>query len=210
MRAAAAECTERGVAIGAHVSYRDRDGFGRRPLDVAAERLADDIVEQWDALVAEAAVVGGTVSFVKPHGALYDRMATDPDVAAVVVGALVGRCAVLVAPPVGEVPGPALAAGIRVVPEGFCDRGYDVGGVLLPRDHTGSLVDDPDAVAERARSLAVDGGMATADGSWVGLEVETLCLHGDRPGADVRARAVRAALERAGVAVRSFIGAPAG
>ena len=204
MRAAAAACVDRGVAVGAHLSYRDRQGFGRRPLEVPADRLVADVVEQWEALVAEAAAVGATVAYVKPHGALYHRMAVDPEVAAAVVGAVVGRSGVLVAPPGSEVGGPARAAGIRVVAEGFCDRGYDDGGLLVPRGHAGALVDDPDAVGDRARSLAVARGVDSVDGAWVALEVETLCIHGDRPGAGDRARSVRAALSRAGVTVRSF------
>ncbi len=206
MRTAAAACVERGVVIGAHVSYRDRDGFGRRALDLPAHRLAADVVEQWEALVDEADAVGGTVAYVKPHGALYHRMATDLAVAATVVDALAGRCGVLVAPPASALAGPARDAGIRVVAEGFCDRGYDARGVLVPRDRGDALVDDPEAVGARARSLAVERGLAAVDGSWVVLEVETLCVHGDHPGAERRARAVRAALDEAGVPVRSFTG----
>ena len=206
MRAAAAACVERGVVIGAHVSYRDRDGFGRRHLDVAPDRLAADVVEQWEALVAEAAEVGARVAYVKPHGALYHRMATDAEVAAAVIGALATRCPVLVAPPASAATGPAGAAGVRLVAEGFCDRGYDARGQLLPRGHHDALVDDPAAVGARARSLATGRGLSAADGTWVALEVETLCIHGDRPGAARRARAVRHALAEAGVPVRSFAG----
>ena len=204
MRDAVAACVERGVAIGAHVSYRDRDGFGRRDLDVGPERLAADVVEQWDALVAEAAVVGGTVTYVKAHGALYNRMAVDPEVAATGVGALAGRCGAVLAPPASAVAAVAGAAGIRLVAEGFCDRGYDDRGLLLPRGAPGALVEDPDAVGDRARALVVDRGVASVGGAWVALDVRTLCIHGDRPGAVTRARAVRAALARAGVPVRSF------
>jgi UPF0271 protein len=204
MRAAAAACVEHGVAIGAHISYRDRDGFGRRDLDVGPDRLAADVVEQWEALAAEVATVGGTVAYVKAHGALYNRMAVDPGVAAVVVGALAARCGVVVAPPASAVAAPAAAAGIRMVAEGFCDRGYDARGLLVPRGHLGALVGDPDAVGDRALALAVDGGVPSVDGAWVALDVRTLCVHGDRPGAVHRARAVRAALAQAGVPVRTF------
>ena len=205
MRAASEACVARGVAIGAHVSYRDRVGFGRRALDQTPGRLAADVVEQWEALVAAAGAAGGDVTFVKPHGALYHRMAADPDVAAAVVGALAGRCGVLVAPPASAVAAPARTAGIRVVAEGFCDRGYDGTGRLVARDRPGALVEELAAVGGQARSLAVERGVAAVDGTWVALEVETLCVHGDHPGSDARARAVRAALERGGVAVRSFV-----
>ncbi len=208
MRRAAAECVARGVSIGAHISYRDREGFGRRTQDPAHDRLADDVIEQWETLVEEAAAVGAFVSYVKPHGALYPRMAADPEVAAVVVEALTTRCAVLVAPPGSAVAAPARAASMRLVIEGFCDRGYGPDGALVARGDAGAMIEEPEAVAERARSLAIDRGVPAVDGSWVALDVETLCMHGDGPGADRTGRAVRAALESAGVAVRPFTGTP--
>lgn len=205
MRDAAEACVDRGVVIGAHVSYRDRIGFGRRALDQAPGRLAADVVEQWEALVDEAAAAGGRVAYVKPHGALYHRMAADPEVALSVVGALSGRCDVVVAPPGSLVEEPARDAGIRVVPEGFCDRGYDAAGRLVPRELPGALVEDLAGVRAQARSLAVDRGVGAVDGGWVALEVETLCVHGDHPGGDARARAARAALDLAGVVVAAFV-----
>jgi UPF0271 protein len=208
MLAAAEACVERGVAIGAHVSYRDREGFGRRALDVSADQLADDLVEQWEALVAEVTTAGGRVTYVKPHGALYAAMGTDAAVAATVVDTFAPRCPVLVGPPGGSQEAPATARGIDVVPEGFCDRGYDAHGLLVARGQPGDLVDDPAAVAGRARALAVDGGIVAVDGTWIALDVRTLCIHGDRDDADVRARAVRDALSAVGVEVRAF--APAG
>jgi UPF0271 protein len=204
MRSAAEACVAGGVAIGAHVSFRDREGFGRRRLAVSPERLAADLVEQWEVLVEEVAAAGGTVSFVKPHGALYNVMAVDPDVAAAVVWALASRCRVLVGPPDGAHAVPASEAGVALVPEGFCDRGYDANGLLVPRGARGALVDDPEDVAGRARSLALDGGLDAVDGTWVALDVRTLCIHGDHPGADHRARSVRRTLEAAGVELRAF------
>jgi UPF0271 protein len=209
MREAAAACAARGVVIGAHVSYRDRPGFGRRPVDVAPAQLAADVVEQWSALAREAEAVGATVSYVKPHGALYNAMAVDRALAEVVVAALAPLCTMVVAPPASAVAGPAAVAGVRVVTEGFVDRGYAADGRLVPRHHPDALVDDPSDAAERARSLVVAGGLVAVDGTWVALEVETLCLHGDRPGADVQARSVREALDRAGVTVAPFA-APGG
>jgi UPF0271 protein len=206
MRATAAACVERGVSIGAHVSYRDRAGFGRRTLDVASDRLVADLVEQWEILIEEVDAVGGTVSYVKPHGALYNMLAVDPEVADTVVRALAPRCRVLVGLPGGAQAGPADAAGMVVVPEGFCDRGYDATGLLVPRGADGALVDDPDEAGRRARSLALDGGLDAVDGTWVAVDVRTLCIHGDRPGADLHARAVRHALDGAGVEVRAFAG----
>ena len=204
MRSAAEACVARGVAIGAHVSFRDREEFGRRPLVVPPDQLAADLIEQWETLVAEVTAVGGTVSYVKPHGALYNVVAADPDVAATVVWALAPRCRVLVGLPVGAHAAPASEAGVTLVPEGFCDRGYDARGLLVPRGGTGDLVDDPEDVGRRARSLALDGGLDAVDGAWVALDVRTLCIHGDHPGAEHRARSVRRTLEAAGVELRAF------
>lgn len=204
MRAAAESCVERGVAIGAHVSYRDRAGFGRRALDVSPGQLSADLVEQWETLVAEVTAAGGRVAYVKPHGALYAAMAVDRAVATTVVDTFAPRCPVLVGPPGGVHEGAAVAAGMEVVPEGFCDRGYDADGQLVVRGEAGDLVDDPAAVAGRARSLAVGGGIHAVDGTWVALRVRTLCIHGDRDGADARARAVRDALAAVGVALQAF------
>jgi UPF0271 protein len=206
MRAAAEACVEHGVVIGAHVSYRDREGFGRRSLDVEPVQLVADIVEQWESLSAEVEASGGVVAYVKPHGALYNRMAVDAGTAGVIVDALSSRCPVLVAPPASAAVVSARAAGIRLVAEGFCDRGYDQRGQLVSRDHDGALVDDPATAGAQARSLAVDRGVTSVDGRWVALEVDTLCIHGDHPGADRRARTVRAVLTEAGVTVRSFVG----
>jgi len=204
MRAAAELCVERGVAIGAHVSFRDRQGFGRRALEVPAVQLAADLVEQWETLVDEVTAVGGHVSYVKPHGALYHSMASDREMAATVVDTLAPFCTVLVGPPGGALAGPAAASGVEVVSEGFCDRGYDAGGLLVPRGGMGDLIMDPAEACRRARSLATEGRVRSVDGTWVDLTVRTLCLHGDQPGADRRGRAVRDALTAAGVEVRAF------
>ena len=205
MRAAAEACAERGVVIGAHVSFRDREGFGRRSLDVTPGQLAADIIEQWEELSAGVRGAGAVVAYVKPHGALYNQMAVDAATAGIVVDTISTRCPLLVAPPASAADAPARAAGVRLVAEGYCDRGYDDNGLLVPRGHQGALVDDPGAVGAQGRSLAVDRGVHSVDGRWVALEVETLCIHGDLPGADQRARAVRHALEEAGVTVRPFV-----
>ena len=204
MRAAGEMCLERGVAIGAHISFRDRQGFGRRALQVRAERLAEDVVEQWETFVDEVSAAGGSVSFVKPHGALPHLMATDPVVAATVVDALAPHCTILVGQPAGALVGPAAAAGLEVVPEGFCDRDYDARGHLVRRSAAGDLIEDFTKAGERARSLATDGRIRSVDGTWENLSVRTLCLHGDQPGADRRGRVVRDALVVAGVDVQAF------
>jgi len=207
MRAAAEACLARGVVIGAHVSYRDREGFGRRAMDVPPAALVRDIVEQWETLAAPVGGVGAVIAFVKPHGALYHRMGVDPTVAASVIEA-VGQIGVgvLVAQAGTVVVDPARRAGLRVVPEGFPDRAYRADGRLAPRHDAGALIEDPELVGRRALSLARDGGLEAGDGTWTRIEAETLCLHGDSPGAGDAARAVRAALAGAGIAVRAFAG----
>jgi UPF0271 protein len=209
MREAAGICRERGIAVGAHVSYRDREGFGRRPVERSPARLVADILEQCAVLSEEAAAAGTTVSYVKPHGALYNRMAVDAEVAESVVEAVAQHPArVLVAQAGTAVVGPARRAGIRVVLEAYPDRGYLPSGLLVPRGEAGAVITGPDQVAARALTLVQRGVVEAVDGSWTPVEAETLCLHGDSPGAAHVARAVRSALDHAGLAVRPFTSLP--
>jgi UPF0271 protein len=205
MRATASACLERGVTIGAHVSFRDREGFGRRHVDSSPPLLVRDIIEQCEVLAEQVVAAGGAVTYVKPHGALYNRMGVEPAVAGAVVEAVshVG-IGILVAQPGTVVVGPAIAGGLRVVSEGFPDRGYLPGGLLAPRDRTGALIEDPALVGRRAVSLAGGRGVVAVDGSWAAVDVETLCVHGDSPHAPEAARSVRHALESAGITVLSF------
>jgi UPF0271 protein len=206
MRAAAAACVHRHIVIGAHVSFRDRDGFGRRPLAVGRRQLTDDIVEQCAVLTDEVILAGGTVDFVKPHGALYNMMGGDPDIAGAVVEALVRHGAgVLVAQSGTEVAAAARESGLRVVFEGFPDRGYLADGRLSPRGGPGALIDDPMAAGRRAVSMVRRGGVEAVDGTWTAIDVETLCIHGDSPGAAAMARTVRSSLEAEGITVGPFV-----
>jgi 5-oxoprolinase (ATP-hydrolysing) subunit A len=197
---------ERGVAVGAHVSYRDRDGFGRRALDIPNGQLLADIVEQCVILSEVLESLGGTVSYVKPHGALYHRMGVDREVASAVVAAVRDSDIPVVVAQAGTlVVELAQRSGVGVAREAFADRAYRADGTLVPRDRPGSVIDSPDEVARRGVSLVVDGGIETDDGSWLAVECDSLCVHGDTPGAAVAASATRAALEAAGVTVGSFI-----
>jgi UPF0271 protein len=206
MRDTASACVARGVAIGAHVSYRDREGFGRRAMAVPTAQLVRDLVDQWVTLAVQVDAVGGAVSFVKPHGALYHQMGTDPAAADAVVAAMVDvGAATLVAQAGTMVVERAREAGVRVVPEGFPDRAYLPDGRLASRAAPGALIEDPEEVGRRAVSLIRRGGVAAVDGTWTAVDAETLCIHGDSEGAADTARAVRAALDARGVAVRSFI-----
>jgi 5-oxoprolinase (ATP-hydrolysing) subunit A len=206
MRATAAACLGRGVTIGAHVSHRDRVGFGRRPIDREPSLLVRDIIEQCEVLSREVRAVGGEVSYAKPHGALYNQMGVNAVVAASVVEALsLLGVRVLVAQAGTVVVEPARRAGLRVVLEGFPDRGYRSDGLLARRGEPGAQIDDPVVVGRRAVSLVSRGGLEAIDGTWTAIEVETLCIHGDAPNPAETARAVRSALADEGITLRSFL-----
>lgn len=206
MRRVCARAVERGVTVGAQVSYRDLAGFGRRFIDVDPAELADDVLYQLAALDGIARAEGGRVRYVKPHGALYNAAVHHEAQARAVVAAVVAYDRSL---PVLGLPGSALlraagAAGLRAVEEGFADRGYTPEGTLVPRRSPGALVHDPAVVAERAVRMATDGLVTAADGTAVEVTVASVCVHGDTPGAVELARRVRAALEDAGLRVAPF------
>jgi UPF0271 protein len=185
MRAVCAEAVERGVAIGAHVGYCDREGFGRRALDVPATTVEAETVEQILALQSH-----GPVAYVKPHGALYHRASVDAECAAAIVSAAEGL-AVLGAPG-SALLAQASAAGLATVLEGFVDRAYARDGSLVPRGSPGAVLGVEDAVRQALQIARVR------------LDVRSLCLHGDTPGALELARRVVAELENAGLELRSF------
>jgi len=191
-----------GVAVGAHPSYDDREGFGRRALTVPAERLRADLLYQLGALDAFARAWKTRLTHVKLHGALYHQAAESADSAAVVVSALAafGAPLVLVGPCTGHALRTAAAArGIRYAAEAFADRRYDPEGRLLPRSHPQALVVGPQAAAEQALAIAIEQRAAAVDGRAVTLQAETIGFHADTPGAAAIARAVRHGLEAAGV-----------
>ena len=208
MRRVCAAAAVAGVSVGAQVSYRDLAGFGRRFVDVAADELAADVLYQLAALDGIARTAGTRVSYVKPHGALYNAVVHHEAQARAVVEAVAGYDPGLA---VLGLPGSVLlrtaaAAGLRTVREGFADRAYTPDGTLVPRGSAGALVHDPAAVAERAVRMAADGVVVAVDGSVVPVEVASVCVHGDTPGAVDLARSVRAALESAGLVVAPFAG----
>jgi UPF0271 protein len=207
MRRVCAGAVTSGVAIGAQVSYRDLAGFGRRFIDVPAEELTADVLYQLAALDGIARTAGAGVRYVKPHGALYNAVVGHERQAQAVVDAVVAYDRSL---PVLGLPGSALlrlaaAAGLTAVAEGFADRGYTAAGTLVPRSEPGALVTDAALVAERAVRMATEGMVVAVDGTPVGVPVSSICLHGDSPGAVELARAVRAALQAAGVDVAPFV-----
>jgi UPF0271 protein len=206
MRRVCALAAERGVRIGAQVSYRDLAGFGRRAMDVPPAELAAEVAYQIGALEVFARAAGSRVSYVKPHGALYNRVVHDEEQAAAVVdGVLLADPAL----PVLGLPGSRLLeragkAGLPVVTEAFADRAYTDAGTLVPRSRPGAVVTDPDAVVERSLGLAASGAVVTESGARIAVRARSLCLHGDTPGAVELARRVRERLESAGVRVEAF------
>ena len=196
----------RGVSIGAQVGYRDLAGFGRRSIDVDTESLTNDVIYQIGALDGFARVAGSRVRYVKPHGALYNRTVDDARQAAAVVAALVAYDRTL---PLLGLPGSALLrhaeqAGLPTVTEAFADRGYTANATLVPRSQPGALLDDPATVAQRMVQMLLTGRLQSVDGVDLAVSAQSICVHGDSPGAVAMAVAVRQALTEAGVEIRSF------
>lgn len=190
MLAACTRAVERGVAIGAQVGYADPEGFGRRAQDPGTDELIESLREQIDLLAEIADSVGGHVAYVKPHGALYNTIVTDEAQASAVVEAVAPYGLPLLGLPHGASLRIASSDGMPVVTEGFADRAYRPDGTLVPRSEPGAVHDDPATVVAQAVRLA--------------SQVDSLCVHGDSPGALDLARAVRAGLEDAGHTLRAF------
>lgn len=191
MRAVCAEAVARGVSIGAHVGYRDREGLGRRALDVPAAVVAAETAEQVGALQAIATDAGGRVAYVKPHGALYHRASADEACAAAIVSAVQAAGLAVLGAPGSALLRQAADAGLVAVAEGFADRAYAADGSLVPREVAGAVLTVDDAVRQ-ALSLVRDGA------------VRSICIHGDTPGALAVARRVVDRLRAAGAELRSF------
>jgi UPF0271 protein len=198
---------ERGVAVGAHVAYPDLAGFGRRDMDVAPADLRADVIYQIGALKGLAAAAGTSVRYVKPHGALYNTIARDERQARDVIAAIGAIDPALML--VGLAGSPLLAwareGGLRTVAEAFADRAYMPDGSLVPRGVEGAVLHDAREVAARMLRLATEGTIAARDGSTVRLQADSICVHGDSPGAVGMAREVRDLLERSGISVAPFV-----
>ncbi|MDI9903398.1 5-oxoprolinase subunit PxpA [Rhodococcus sp. IEGM 1409] len=195
-----------GVRIGAQVGYRDLAGFGRRFIDVSPKDLTADVIYQIGALDGLARVAGSRVTYVKPHGALYNAIVHHRRQARAVVAAVVAYDSSL---PVLGLPGSvfleeAREAGLDIVAEAFADRAYTAEGTLVPRTESGAVLHDPTLVAERVRRMIVDGEFDAVDGSTLKIEAASVCVHGDSPAAVDMAAAIRALLESSDVEITPF------
>lgn len=201
------QARERGVAVGAHVAYRDLVGFGRRNMDVDSADLRADVIYQIGALKGLAAAAGTEVRYVKPHGALYNTIAHDERQARDVIAAIreIDSSLCLVALAGSPLLGWAEAQGLRAVAEAFADRAYTPQGTLVSRREPGAVLHDAQDVAERMLRLASDGVVTAIDGSVVRIRADSVCVHGDSPGAVEMARRVRERLEAAGVTIKPFV-----
>ncbi|RFU20395.1 LamB/YcsF family protein [Geodermatophilus marinus] len=206
MRRVCARAAAGGVAVGAQVSYRDLAGFGRRFLDVEPDELTDDVLAQLGTLEAFTRVAGTRVRYVKPHGALYSAVVTHEEQAAAVVRAVVEYDPGL---PVLGLPGSAFLrraaeAGLPVVREAFADRAYTAEGTLVPRRRPGAVLHDAEEIVARSLAMARGEPVRDAEGGSLRLSPDSICVHGDTPGAVAIARRVRAALTGAGVELAPF------
>lgn len=206
IRRVCAGAVARGVVIGAQVSYRDLAGFGRREMTVPPDELSAEILYQIAALDGMARAEGGHVSYVKPHGALYSRAARDPEQAAAIAAAVASynpRLAILTLPG-SELERAATEVRIPAVAEAFADRAYRDDGSLVPRSEPGAVLTDRQAVAARAVGMVTGQAVPTISGAALEISPRSVCVHGDTPGAPGLAKAVRAALEQAGVTLAAF------
>ncbi|NIJ35978.1 UPF0271 protein [Sphingopyxis panaciterrae] len=198
----------RGVVVGAHPSYPDKEGFGRRRLPFTPAEVERFVAAQIGALVAVGALAGHPISYVKPHGALGNFATEDRPVAEAIirsVAAVDGSLAIL------AISGTMLErvareAGLIVFSEIFADRGYTPQGNLVPRGQPGAMIHDPDAAVARLLRFLATGRMPTVDGGEVPLDAHSVCVHGDSPEALAMARSIRAAFAADGVEVAPFLG----
>ena len=195
-----------GVSVGAHPGFADLQGFGRREMRADPAEVEDSLIAQIGALAAIARAEGVTVRHVKAHGALYNMAARDRTLADAIARA-VKACdpsLIMFGLPKSPLIDAGTAAGLRVAAEGFADRSYEPDGSLTPRSRPGAVIDDVALVVERAVRMVRDGVVLTPDGREIPLAVDTICVHGDTPGAPELTRRIRKGLEAAGVQVQSL------
>jgi 5-oxoprolinase (ATP-hydrolysing) subunit A len=205
MRKTVALAMRHKVAIGSHPSLPDLMGFGRRVMDITPQEMKDYFCYQTGALREFVRAQGGDLQHMKPHGILYNMLEKDEALAKAAGQAVMesgGKDFIIMTLASGKYDAACRSIGARVASEGFADRPYNADGTLMSRKLAGSLITDPARAAEQAVRLAVDGKVRSVDGKDVAISVQTICCHGDTPGAPQIVRAVREALEKAGCRVR--------
>lgn len=195
------------VTIGAHIGYRDLVGFGRRNMDISNDELIGDVIYQIGALKGLAKAAGATVRYVKPHGALYNTIASGGLQAKAVIEGIkaIDPSLILMALAKSPIVDEARKAGLTVVEEAFADRAYNADGSLVSRRLPGATLHEPEMIAERMLTFVETGTLKTIDGKVLHLHAQSICLHGDNPDAVLLARAVRSRFEKAGVVLQSFV-----
>lgn len=195
-----------GVNVGAHVSYPDLVGFGRRNMDLSYDELLSDVMYQVSALQGLAKAAGTQVTYVKPHGALYNTVAHNLQQAQAVIDAmqLLDPKLILVGLAGSALIEFAQQQGVMVIAEAFADRAYNADGSLVSRRLAGAVLHDVDEIAARVVSLIQTGGVTSIDGQFTPIQAQSICLHGDTQGAVEMAQAIRQRLEQAGIQIRAF------
>jgi 5-oxoprolinase (ATP-hydrolysing) subunit A len=198
---------ERGVSIGAHPSFPDKLGFGRREMKISGVELEGHVVRQIEILAGACAIAGATLRYVKPHGALYNLAARDRRTADVIASAIVAVDTRLVFLGLAgnEMLAAASDAGLATAAEAFADRGYADDATLIPRGENGDLLDDPEKIAERAIRLVTRNTLTSRDGKTLAIRADSLCTHGDGPNAFAILHRLRADLESAGISIAPFV-----
>ncbi len=194
-----------GVAVGAHPGFPDLVGFGRRNLDVTPRDAEDLVLYQIAAVAGVAKAEGVSLQHVKPHGALFNMAVRNAELSMAIARAVAAfdGSLILFGLPGSEILNAGRAAGLRVAAEVFADRAYEADGSLASRRKPGSVIHDAEAVVARAVRMVKDRSVVTIDGSTLSLDADTICVHGDTPGADDLAAKIRAGLEAAGVTVKA-------
>ena len=206
MRHTVRMAAEAGVSIGAHPGFPDLAGFGRREMSIEPTAISDLMLYQLGALNAIAKAEGTTLRHVKPHGALYNMSVRRADIADAIARSIVSfdETLVVMGLPGSELLSAASRHGLPIAAEGFADRSYEPDGSLTPRRIGGAVLFEPIQAVERAVRLVRDGNVLARDGSTLSFRIDTICVHGDTPGASELAAAVRAGLENAGITVAPF------
>ncbi len=206
MRVAIERALERGVSVGAHPGYADREGFGRRETGVTPAAIRESVLAQLEVFAAACVDAGATFSHVKPHGALYNRAMREPAAAESMARAVVefDPSLMVLCMPESRLLHAAEAAGLRAAKEAFLDRAYASASALVPRTDPGAVIGDPSTAAARAERMVLSHLVTSIDGLDHAIEADSLCVHGDNPDAVALLRAARLRLEHAGVAIAPF------